>query len=69
MKDMCQNGKVKLTLSEASETVWRFDLTDPDPLILRQIYAAGRASTRGTQAAFAKATEKEMPRQHGFDLI
>jgi len=40
MKDKCQKWKVNYFF-KAPETVWWLDLTDPDPHILRQIYATG----------------------------
>jgi len=40
MKDLRQNGwRGKIYFFEGPETVWWLDLTDPDPLILRQMYA------------------------------
>ena len=36
----------KAIFFEAPETVWRLNLTDPDPLILRQIYATDTKCTK-----------------------
>ena len=44
MKDESHESKMedKTIFFEASETVWWLDLTDLDPLIIRQIYATAK---------------------------